>query len=731
MANDSSTKSQASERTTGTIPLGSTIKMPQGSPRRTSSSGQPTRVHIGMPGVSGMKFTPTPRPSKLNEYTSTAQRLADKTFEEVQKGTYGLELKHTAERNEKLVRDLIHSNALDKTMSHYVAKHRDEAVEYISRPEVAAGINRREKLESELKSRGLLQEQDLQSEDFKGFYESEASGVNAAIYGTTNPFEKLSDEEYVAKGVDAQTDLLYRYAELRPNIADDLGIQERIQYVPRPQLPTPSTPSLDQIPGFRSLANKGLDKATGMITEKVAQRGAGKAAELATGKAVEKVTGAIGTRVGAALGSVLGPVGTAIGAAIGKVLGKIAVPVFKFIRRHSKDFAAIGVGLLGLGTLMGSTLIGGIGAGLVGLSLGGGGLTGLMAGIGGFGSLLLGLLLTVLFPIILPTLIAILAIVFFVAATLFIINTSGYLTPKSDPLAPPNAAISEYFDVSKSASPDGPFSNTELPLEVTYTVTIQAGDEALTNITFLNSYNIVQTPLVAQAPAPSLPEDITPPTSIPANGSHTLTYVARFDESFDDSTVCDNFTVSAVADGNPSSETSTVCIDIGNPPDECPAGWPVATNDGQEYYVNQGPNGNATHLGHEAIDAQFGGPASLAVILAAGDRYHTIATHRGTVVVAGRTDGGSLSVGIQGTCAGTAFTSWHGHHHRLLVKVGDTVTRGTPLGIVGMTGYAKSGPHDHYEFLRKVLPMGAPYLPVPRNAIVGCVGRSICGVDIP
>jgi murein DD-endopeptidase MepM/ murein hydrolase activator NlpD len=91
-----------------------------------------------------------------------------------------------------------------------------------------------------------------------------------------------------------------------------------------------------------------------------------------------------------------------------------------------------------------------------------------------------------------------------------------------------------------------------------------------------------------------------------------------------------------------------------------------------------GPRGNRFHAG---VDY----PAPMGTtVWAAGD---------GVVSFTGQADGFGTLVVVQHT---SGVTTFYGHLSKILVPVGKRVPRGTPLGLVGMTGDA-TGPHLHFE----------------------------------
>ena len=69
------------------------------------------------------------------------------------------------------------------------------------------------------------------------------------------------------------------------------------------------------------------------------------------------------------------------------------------------------------------------------------------------------------------------------------------------------------------------------------------------------------------------------------------------------------------------------------------------------------------------------------------------ATGNGRVIQAGRAGGFGLRVVIE---HGYGYTTTYGHMSRIDVKVGQEVTRGEPIGLVGNTG-TSTAPHCHYE----------------------------------
>jgi len=92
---------------------------------------------------------------------------------------------------------------------------------------------------------------------------------------------------------------------------------------------------------------------------------------------------------------------------------------------------------------------------------------------------------------------------------------------------------------------------------------------------------------------------------------------------------------------------------------------------------------------HEGID--FAGPEG-------GD---VIAVAAGVVTWAGPRYGYGNLVEIN---HGKGYTTRYGHNKQVLVQVGDTVSKGTVISLIGSTGRS-TGPHVHFEVLRNGHPI--------------------------
>ena len=180
--------------------------------------------------------------------------------------------------------------------------------------------------------------------------------------------------------------------------------------------------------------------------------------------------------------------------------------------------------------------------------------------------------------------------------------------------------------------------------------------------------------------------------------------------TFEDSLVVDTITV--IADvvghaGQTSSATATLCI--GDCPEDCPSGWPVASG-----YVTQGPDSSYSHSLVEAID-----------IGTSGQPLPVYATHRGTVEYPSNPGCEGQVVHVRSICNGTPFVSRYSHLGSRTLAPGTTVSRGDQIGTVDNTGTCTGSTHLHYEF--RGLLMQQPWIPEAILPSPSCCNN--CGIS--
>lgn len=115
------------------------------------------------------------------------------------------------------------------------------------------------------------------------------------------------------------------------------------------------------------------------------------------------------------------------------------------------------------------------------------------------------------------------------------------------------------------------------------------------------------------------------------------------------------------------------------------------------------PEGRPVEKGY--ISSYFGGRADpfdghqahhKGVDIAGKHGSEILAVATGVVTRAGPASGYGNLVEIN---HGSGYTTRYGHNEDILVAVGDTVTRGQPIALMGSTGRS-TGPHVHFEVLR-------------------------------
>lgn len=179
-------------------------------------------------------------------------------------------------------------------------------------------------------------------------------------------------------------------------------------------------------------------------------------------------------------------------------------------------------------------------------------------------------------------LISVLVVPLFIAFILLIINSGAFLVPPATGLTLSPGSIgtqnSPYIKITKTASPAGPFENSDIPFEVTYTIVISAPLDTLKNVVYEYECEVIQQE--GSNPCPTIDPAIpSPPSEIVKGGNITITYKANYNNSvYNDSMVLDSFRVSASTPtaANAKSQVAAAIV-IGDPPTACflfASNWP-------------------------------------------------------------------------------------------------------------------------------------------------------------
>lgn len=323
-------------------------------------------------------------------------------------------------------------------------------------------------------------------------------------------------------------------------------------------------------PEYAPLLNlvTGTKFVTPVITQATAKVTGQVVGEVATQVAVKTgVTATLSATLGTALSWIPG-IGTAIGIAVGWFVGKLIEKInWPKVKKWFQENGPVLAGVAGLGALaLGGPAVGGL------VLLGGLAATGTLGAFatGAFG--VLGFIgRSVGIAIATPVIVTLLVLPPLVAFIMLVINNSAYVVPPS-PLS--RTSSNPYIEVTKSANPAGPFENSDLPLEITYTVTIRAKRENLTNIKISDNCRIVQEASTIPCDGP----EIETPQSISPSSPFTFTYTNTYNAFTVDALVVNTIEVTAsVQNSEEQSSLGTASITIGEPPAGClePSGdWP-------------------------------------------------------------------------------------------------------------------------------------------------------------
>ena len=439
------------------------------------------------------------------------------------------------------------------------------------------------------------------------------------------------------------------------------------------------------------------------------------------------IGGAIGTSIGAAVGSIIG---AAAGAYAGYLVGHYVLPAFSNIAIGIKNFAsgAMGAGSAtagGLGGAIGSALsaIGSVTSSIIG------GISGIAGGIaGGFTSVFgalgsLGFGSTATFASI-----GVFGTVGTVSALTIIggtITAAAFFNP--DPTSTQLVGgENDFFTLTKSAVPSE-LQNEDLPKTVRFTITLTAKDSNLRSITINDQINVSgRTRTFSKTP--SLPESCTPlAEGLNAGDSWGCEFNFEIrnhapDEIYNDSLLTNTVTIKATPEGaNQITDSAVAAIKIGDPPTNCPSGWPTRTG-----YVTQGPEGGTSH-DDPPVAYGDGGLEAIDIGVLHEPVYSTVEG-----IVIDIWDGGGSEdnrVTVATVCGNLNVVHYW---HLLSVDPGLTlngaINTNDQVGLSGLQGF---GYHTHYQFGNYLDrdPEITSYLPkpVPRP----CDSQEECHTTIP
>jgi len=325
----------------------------------------------------------------------------------------------------------------------------------------------------------------------------------------------------------------------------------------------------------KEAASFALNKLIEPVKKKVAAK---VATVIATKVGAHAVTQALGTTV-PVVGNVVAFVATEVVGRIGKALKSLFSNLVRFFKSEdNKELRWI----TSLGALFGGFFLLNSGNVIFGLPLAlAGGLSTLgmlsAAGAGvqiaGFGqAVMTGITSVVLPSIAVPLVVSFLSIPLLVALILFIINSGAYVVPPRTDLAL-GMGENPYIGIEKEASLggnpiDSPIDNSDLPVTVTYTITITAKRGSLTNIRFVYDCQVIGPSVNCPSPSPPIP---SPPGIISPVQAYVIAYQATYDSRYEDSLVVDTFTITAdVPEQAGSTAATSATVVIGNPPIDCP-----------------------------------------------------------------------------------------------------------------------------------------------------------------
>lgn len=311
----------------------------------------------------------------------------------------------------------------------------------------------------------------------------------------------------------------------------------------------------------------------GNLLGRVGQQLFGKIAKRAAKSVATKVAGeAAAEAIGAAALSEIPVVGPILGYVAGWIASKVIEKVGPFIKKYGKY--VVGLPIVAAGFLIqgvaGWSMVG-IGAGIALFPSGG------LSSLGSSMSNAAGFFFSnLLLPTIVGPLIAILiGIPVVVAIMLFIINSGAYVVPPEELGGP---GENPYISVTKEVGPQTSYDNKDLPVTVTYTITVKAKKGTLENIKFTDDCEVIKEKETFKCDS-TLPEQT--PTIISPVEDYTFSVEKSYQGSrYNDSLIINTFSVTAdTSDAKGTSATGASSLIIGNPPTACytfTGEWPAS-----------------------------------------------------------------------------------------------------------------------------------------------------------
>ncbi len=429
------------------------------------------------------------------------------------------------------------------------------------------------------------------------------------------------------------------------------------------------------------------------------------------------VGGVAGGIIGGTLGSVFGPLGTiagaivgayigaAIGGAIGYAIGNYVISPTTSLVKGVAGSASSGFGIGGLLssaahflTGVASTAIGAVGTAI----------SGAFGVLSGAANLLVGGISAISIPgstVLFLTAGPVAAVG--VLSTVGIITTAAsFATIAADENPSLTPGQNEFFTLTKTANPQT-LDNAPPNRDVTFTITLTAKDKNLTNVSLTDT---------TQDKNGSNTHTITCPTELNANQNCTFPFTISIDSSLNDSIISNTVTAKATPEGDTEKTDSvTTTVAVGNPPADCPRGWPTLGD------ITQGPEGPTSHGpdGYEALDIGQGTSYG-------GNPQDVKSTVEGIVQESNpRSDPLDQRIIVQPLLCSGLQLIFFTHLSRRDVSVGEIVHAGQ---VIGKTGAPLGGgvrqPHLHYQFnnsFDRSFKIEAPNVPttVPRNCDSG------------